>query len=135
MNIKDSKWLAFHVSFSKLGKNSNTDCANLAPFIFDTICKFFVIAQCWVYVMSIGHDEDMKSKCHISHTFWTNYIFGKIKTLCYINFKNDVTIVPLFFQKIICSRDMRDVTLWFYVFIMANDLTEWIECQNGLYDI
>ena len=30
----------------------------------------------------------MKSKCHIFHIFWTNYIFWELKTLCYIKFKN-----------------------------------------------
>ena len=26
-------------------------------------------AHCWVYVMSIRHTQEMKSKCHISHFF------------------------------------------------------------------
>ena len=47
----------------------------------------------------ISHDEDMKSKCHISHIFRINYIFGKIKTLCYINFKNWYNNCIIIFQK------------------------------------
>ena len=55
--------------------------------------------QCWVYVMSISHDVNLKSKCHISHIYWTNYIFGKIKTLCYINFKNWYDNCTIIFPK------------------------------------
>ena len=57
------------------------------------------VAHCWVYVMSIRQTQDMKSKCHISHIFWTNYIFGKIKTLCYINFKNWYNNCTIIFPK------------------------------------
>ena len=56
-------------------------------------------AQCWAYVMSIRHVINLKSKCHISHIFWTNYIFGKIKTLCYINFKNWYNNCTIIFQE------------------------------------
>ena len=49
--------------------------------------------------MSISQSEDMKSKCDISHIFWTNYIFGKIKTLCYINFKNWYNNCTIIFPK------------------------------------
>ena len=50
----------------------------------------FTICHTWVYVMSIHQTQDMKSKCHISLISWTNYIFGEIETLCYINFKKKI---------------------------------------------
>ena len=85
------------------------------------LAKKYILAHCWVYLMRIRQTQDMKSKCHIYHIFWkkNHYVISILKS--------DITIVPLFFQKIICSRDMRDVILWCYVLCLADDL---IECNS-----
>ena len=89
--------------------------------------KYTVLGLCnrhqpwWRHEIKVSHLSYLLNKLH----FWN------MKTLCYINFENDITVVPLFFRKTICSRDMRDVTLWFYVLCLADDL---IECGQKFHE-
>ena len=56
--------------------------------------------------IKVSHPSYLLKKLH----FW------KIKTLCCINFKNWYNNCAIIFpKKTLCSRDMRDVTLSFYV--------------------
>ena len=97
MGVSKQEDLLLWLSFNVVNVNDNVtqqqyiynmDYKKCEPHRDVSLCIQEWKAHCWVYVMSIRQTQDMKSKCHISHISSTNYIFGKIKTLCYINFKN-----------------------------------------------
>ena len=123
-----------------INEQSKTDII-VVPLFFQknpfVLCRSMKDTTLWFDVLCLVDDHfinpTMWSKCHICHILWTNYIFGKMKTLCYINFKNWYNNWTIVFQKKIFVQDIWE--MWHFDFLSYVWLMTQHVCRARLADI
>jgi len=104
-----------------------------APFLVTRLSTLFYMVYCRVYVMSIGHDEDMKSKFTSLISFEQITFLEKWKHCVISILRIDITIVSLFFQKKSFVQELEICDTLILFFIMADDLIECCHNKHANY--
>ena len=113
----------FFLSFRlKISADVQNSCISWVVHVKHFLMKFFNLTRQSIQCILL-HLPDTRHKIKVSHLSYLlkKWFFGKNKDTFVIPIrKTDTTIVPLFFQKIICWRDIRDVRFWFLVLCLVD---------------